>query len=499
MPLREIDPNTVVIPHLPPLLQTSPSLKRKRSESSPGKSKGTQDLFDALRSAVVTLRLLNKDAFKIIEEKTGVKERIAAKIVRQAKEEAQSDDFIEILVCFSNKKNRIGRPPVIFDGGEDSARLRIAILQDFTTEWEEVVKKQGFNLARSIVENVAKKHRDSQHSYAIKWVIRSEKSHLSSYDEDLRLEYCLWALERLEEGVIFIFIDESYIDIGGPPRKKAKASRSVGFCAEAVAIVTSFVQFAVMLWGGCCEDQSISRPFYIWVLPEFDEERKKHNEEFEEENKIIKTKREEQQRRALISHIKEYSELQEINVRIAAHNAAVKARGENKNGKGLYRIRKPEQVFKYEALERGQGRGIDWFLYRKYILRPHLYPYYQAVVKVNPHRQVFFVEDNAGPHQKAQRITAEERDELNIKMAPHPFNSPDLHPIETIFNYIKDSLEEYNLGDYEVDQAAQEHAKAIILKEWKKYQGAAVTAICKGFKDKLWKCIQAQGSNRFHD
>ena len=208
----------------------------------------------------------------------------------------------------------------------------------------------------------------------------------------------------------------------------------------------------------------------------------------------------EQQQRALDiqrSHTQEYSELQEINARIAINNAAVKARSEDIKGKELRKAKKPEQVFKYEALERGQGRDIDWFLYRKYILRPLLYPYYQAIVKANPNRQVFLVEDNAGPHQKAQRVTEEERRNLGIKVAPHPPNSPDLHPIETVFDYTKDSLEEYNLGENGAGEAAQERAKAIISKEWNEYQGAAVTAIAKGFKDKLWKCIQAKGSNRF--
>ena len=82
MSLREIDPNTVAIPHLFFSFQISPSLKRKRSEFSPDKSKDIQDLSDALRFAVVTLRLLSKNVFKNIKKKTGVKKRIAAKIVR---------------------------------------------------------------------------------------------------------------------------------------------------------------------------------------------------------------------------------------------------------------------------------------------------------------------------------------------------------------------------------------------------------------------------------
>ena len=158
---------------------------------------------------------------------------------------------------------------------------------------------------------------------------------------------------------------------------------------------------------------------------------------------------------------------------------------ENKNDKDLYKFKKFKQMFKYKTLERNQRRNIDWFFYRKYILRSHLYFYYQAVVKVNFHRQIFFVENNVDFHQKAQRIIAEERDEFDIKITLHCFNSSDIHFIKTIFNYMKNSLKKYNLKKYKVDQIAKERAKVIILKKWKKYQEAAVTVICKDFKNKL--------------
>ena len=94
MPLQEIDLNIVTIPRLSPLFQSWPLLKRKRGESSPGKSKGSQNIFDVLRSAVVILRELNKNDFKAIYEKTEVKKSVASNIVQQVKEAIQSDDFL---------------------------------------------------------------------------------------------------------------------------------------------------------------------------------------------------------------------------------------------------------------------------------------------------------------------------------------------------------------------------------------------------------------------
>ena len=308
MPLQEIDANTVAIPRLPPPLNIG---KRKRGGSNPDKNKGKGDISDALRSSVVILRVFNHDAYEDICDKTGVAVFTAFRIVREAKATAQSDDFVEIVVCFS-KKERPGLASFISETSEDSVRLRAVILRDSTTEWHQVVKREGFKIARLTVENVAKRHRDSQHSYVIKWAIRSAKPHLSLNDEEIRLEYCHWALQRLKEGAIFIFIDESYVDVGGPPRKKAKASRSVGDCAEAIAISTPSVQFSVMLWGGICEDEFIQRSSYIWVLPESDEDRKKHNQELKEENTVIRIRCEKQQQRARDStrpHIQKYSDL----------------------------------------------------------------------------------------------------------------------------------------------------------------------------------------------
>ena len=118
-------------------------------------------------------------------------------------------------------------------------------------------------------------------------------------------------------------------------------------------------------------------------------------------------------------------------------------------------------------------------------LRPRLYSYYQVIVKANLNRQVFLVENNAGFHQKAQRVTEEERRNFDIKVASHSLNSPDLYFIETVFDYIKNSLKKYNLGENEAGETAQQRAKVIISKEWNEYQEVVVTAIVKGFKDKL--------------
>ena len=73
MSLQEVDLNIVTIFRLSSSFQFSSSLKRKRDEFSSDKNKDTEDIFDALRSSVITLRVFNNDEFKDIYKKTDVK------------------------------------------------------------------------------------------------------------------------------------------------------------------------------------------------------------------------------------------------------------------------------------------------------------------------------------------------------------------------------------------------------------------------------------------
>ena len=81
MSLQEINLNAVALSRLP----LSSTGKRKRGEFSPGRSKGTRDLPDALRSAVIILRVFNDDDFEKIKKKTDVKINIVFQIVRKTK------------------------------------------------------------------------------------------------------------------------------------------------------------------------------------------------------------------------------------------------------------------------------------------------------------------------------------------------------------------------------------------------------------------------------
>ena len=123
MPLQEINLNVVVLLRFS-LLSIG---KRKRDKFNSDKSKDTRDFFDALRFAIITLRIFNDDDFEKIKKKTNVKINIAFQIVREAKTKAQSNDFMNIVCCF-NKKEKFESFFFIFNDGKNSARLKIVIL-----------------------------------------------------------------------------------------------------------------------------------------------------------------------------------------------------------------------------------------------------------------------------------------------------------------------------------------------------------------------------------
>ena len=156
-------------------------------------------------------------------------------------------------------------------------------------------------------------------------------------------------------------------------------------------------------------------------------------------------------------------------------------------------------MYKFESLTQDKKERINWFLYRKYILRSYLYSYYEKMCKINFYRKIFIVENNAEFHFKTQWIIVLERKIINLKNAFHFINSFDLHFIETVFEYMKNSVKKYNLVANEAFEAVKERARQIILTEWKERQMKAIIVICKDFKNKLQTCKNADGINHFHD
>ena len=191
--------------------------------------------------------------------------------------------------------------------------------------------------------------------------------------------------------------------------------------------------------------------------------------------------------------------MQRINNEIAAHNAAVRKvnSNDNDNCKGLKRKRASEQIFKSEIRKWDEGKRIDWFLYRKRILFFLLYSYYKEVQRINSTQKIWLMKDNAESHSKAARYCTEYQKKHSIFKCKWPSNSSDLHSIENVWRYEKDSLKEYDLEENEKEQKAMWRAVKVITKEWEQGQTAKVTAICKSFWEKLKQCIKHEGNNNW--
>ena len=112
----------------------------------------------------------------------------------------------------------------------------------------------------------------------------------------------------------------------------------------------------------------------------------------------------------------------------------------------------------------------------------------------HPDIEVWLVEDNAGGHSKAARVVEAERKEECIRKAPHPPNSPDLNMIEGLWDYEKDRTDEYSVGGG--TQADIKRAKAVVIREWEQSAEKA-QQLCNSFKDRLERCIRAEGDNNF--
>lgn len=156
----------------------------------------------------------------------------------------------------------------------------------------------------------------------------------------------------------------------------------------------------------------------------------------------------------------EFAALREINRNIAHNNLKVQRANRAKGLKGSS-VRqgtkhpiKSESRFKHEDFVYTTGKGMSGLWYAENILKKVLFPYYVAVRDHNPGCRVYLVQDNVSLHGLGLRYCALEIEELSILFAPHPPNSPDLHPIERCFGRLEGFL-----GDYEVHSASKEARK----------------------------------------
>ena len=209
--------------------------------------------------------------------------------------------------------------------------------------------------------------RDNQHPRAIVRGPQSLNPLLTLETMEWRYDYAGWALEKLDEGAIFVFSDEDYHNFGGAPHKKQRITRMEGEPSELYATHQQTVQFSFMHGGACCEDIELPMPMHIWKAQTPDE-KKADDASLVAENNMLREQAHNQQRRARQPETEEHHILTERNANIQEFNKR-KREGGDTGRKGIKIQKKPEQIWKYEVITRDKGKGgIDWFRYRKEVL-----------------------------------------------------------------------------------------------------------------------------------
>ena len=253
--------------------------------------------------------------------------------------------------------------------------------------------------------------------------------------------------------------------------------------------------FTLQQWSACSSDTSILRRIKIWE-PETDELKAELQEKLKKKQRMVDEKVEYQRHRAAIQGTWEHRIMLEVNYEINTYNRG-KPKKNRKHQKNL------EQVFKYKKLERENEKGgMDFVFYAFEILEKELLPYYCQIRDRNPDATVLLAEDNLGSHGKARELLADEIYAMNIQFLEQPANSPDLHPIERIFDNQKRLLSDYKHRVKSQSKASKEHAKTELKRTWildKKLDNkvSAKMAVDNWFF-LAQQCLKAGGDNKFN-
>jgi len=145
---------------------------------------------------------------------------------------------------------------------------------------------------------------------------------------------------------------------------------------------------------------------------------------------------------------------------------------------------------------RSAGGGMDWFLYTKHVLQERVYYPFIERIQAETGRQCWLVEDKAGNHTAAVRMD-QEAQVRGIRRIPFwPPNSPDLNEIEPCWNYLKDSMAQYNfIGSGEETKHRVQEA---LYAEWERMPQELIDRFCMNFHVNLLQVRACGGDNRFN-
>ena len=129
------------------------------------------------------------------------------------------------------------------------------------------------------------------------------------------------------------------------------------------------------------------------------------------------------------------------------------------------------------------------YLYRERILRAKIFPFLFTEMSKR-HELLHFLEDGAPAHTKDYNI-AEALDNgfERIRLPP---SSPDLNPIELVWNYIKGRIKSQIGWNYQ-----DEAIRAIVVDEWESLSVEYINDLILSMPCRLEAVIAANGGNDF--
>lgn len=370
---------------------------------------GHSDVSLSLCIAITTLRHFTSLTFAEIERKLGIPASTCSDIYQKALKQAGNDDF-NCLISTFDKSSHPGAKPKVPNGSEISAQIRAEIINQPYEKTHIAGRKvlqdidPNIQLSRTTFERIAHNHRDPDHQYEIVRRSRPKKLPLSDENMTQRYNHCTWMVEAIYNDVIFVCCDEFQVKWGGPERKKQKMSLPKGADATEFPIRDTAVRFSQMIWAAITSDNLdsdalIERPVYIWE-PETKDQMTERTRKLEMVNCQGQQELSEALKRAEQEGTKEFDHLRDLNAKIISDNNKLRQQYPGIR-KGIKRQKKAHQIWKETKFKRGNYKGgMDFIAYSEICLQ-YLFPYYQAVQKAYPNREVWLVQDNAGLHTKA--------------------------------------------------------------------------------------------------
>ncbi|KAF1351679.1 hypothetical protein EJ07DRAFT_159218 [Lizonia empirigonia] len=463
----------------------------------PPKQRGSVDTSRTQRAAVITLRVVAEWTFERISSALGIPKSTCIGIVRRATDATKNEDINELLDYTARENNRevAGTASTkIWPYSAESVLIQDAAYWYPRETWHEAVRNYTpfGELDRTTIARICRLHPHPSRDQPLSRVLEVHKPPLSIDLMDLRVDYCRWCIFWLDKGALFVFTDETFIRAGGRPHKRQKVTVVQGQPTETRSQYLEPIHFSIMQWGAVCEDLRVPFPLLLWEM-ETPEEKAQHQLELDLENLTERQIGIYQGLRARQNDTIERTILSEISSNVELHNQARRAAGRTR---GMKRAPSPQRIFKPTKLTRGvKTRGIDWFLYRKYVLHDRLFPYLRKLQELNPNRPIVVVEDNAPAHTKAAEICTAEYALRGIIKAPHQPNSPDLNQIDPLWDYEKDQLDGRFQRSSSKDAVLE--GRALIQDEWARI-GPKAHQFCQGFRGKLQQVIDMNGDNKYH-